>query len=134
MAGGPHAEVEAIQNAELHGHATRGATIVARVVVDDEGLAPSPDVAWLGRWVNRSAENDAALPAEADPVSGGEDDSLTLMFMCCHPILKRRVRVALTLKAVCGFSTAEIARAFFAHADTPEALVSRGRFEPEVNP
>lgn len=40
------------------------------------------------------------------------DDRLRLMFICCHPTLARPAQVALTLRAVCGFTTAEIAHAF----------------------
>lgn len=40
------------------------------------------------------------------------DDQLRLVFLCCHPELPRDARVALTLKLVCGFGVAEIARAF----------------------
>jgi RNA polymerase sigma-70 factor, ECF subfamily len=42
------------------------------------------------------------------------DDQLAMIFACCHPTLPPEGRVALTLKVVCGFSTAEIARAFLA--------------------
>jgi len=41
-----------------------------------------------------------------------EDEQLALMFVCCHPALPRAASVALTLKVVCGFGVAEIARAF----------------------
>jgi RNA polymerase sigma-70 factor (ECF subfamily) len=40
------------------------------------------------------------------------DDELGLIFLCCHPALDPAVRVALTLRSVCGLSTAEIAAAF----------------------
>lgn len=40
------------------------------------------------------------------------DEKLGLIFACCHPVLPLEARVALTLKAVCGLGTAEIARAF----------------------
>ena len=75
------------------------------------------------RFREREETVAAALNREEsrdEPHFQGEltDDQLCMMFMCCHPILKRRVRVALTLKAVCGFSTAEIARAFFASEST----------------
>lgn len=41
-----------------------------------------------------------------------QDDTLRLMFAACHPLLPEAARVALTLKTVCGFSVAQIARAF----------------------
>src|SRR5262249_51982129 len=42
------------------------------------------------------------------------DDELRMIFMCCHPEIPRDARVALSLKAVGGFSVREIARAFLA--------------------
>jgi RNA polymerase sigma-70 factor (ECF subfamily) len=42
------------------------------------------------------------------------DDELGLIFMCCHPALDADVRVALTLRSVCGLSTTQIAAAFLA--------------------
>jgi RNA polymerase sigma-70 factor (ECF subfamily) len=50
-----------------------------------------------------------------------EDDRLRLVFTCCHPALPMEARVALTLKAVSGLSTAAIARAFL----TSEATMSQ---------
>jgi len=41
-----------------------------------------------------------------------EDDRLRMMFICCHPLVPAETRVALTLKTLCGFSVAEISRAF----------------------
>ncbi len=46
------------------------------------------------------------------------DDQLRLIFLCCHPEIPRDARVALTLKAVAGFSAREIARAFLAREAT----------------
>lgn len=50
-----------------------------------------------------------------------EDDVLRMIFVCCHPEIPRGDRVALTLKTVSGFSTAEIARAFL----LPEATLAQ---------
>ena len=47
-------------------------------------------------------------------ISREPDDRLRLMFTCCHPALSRSAQVGLTLRAVCGFTTAEIAHAFLA--------------------
>lgn len=56
------------------------------------------------------AQLEEAGEAEADqPIP---DERLRLIFTCCHPALKQDVRVALTLKTLCGLSTAEIARAY----------------------
>jgi RNA polymerase sigma factor (sigma-70 family) len=49
------------------------------------------------------------------------DDRLRLMFVCCHPQIPTEVRVALALKTLCGFSAAEIARAFL----TTEAAIAK---------
>lgn len=50
-----------------------------------------------------------------------KDDSLWMMFMCCHPLLPQEAQVALALKNLCGFSPAEIARAFL----TSEAAIAK---------
>jgi len=47
-----------------------------------------------------------------------QSDQLAMMFTCCHPSLPREVQIALTLKTLCGFSVAEIARAFLAEDAT----------------
>jgi RNA polymerase sigma factor (sigma-70 family) len=60
-----------------------------------------------------------ALPDE--PVVADSDDSLILLFMCCHPALAPASQIALTLRAVGGLTTAEIARAFL----VPEATMAR---------
>jgi RNA polymerase sigma factor (sigma-70 family) len=59
-------------------------------------------------------------PAADTPVSES-DDTLILLFMCCHPALSPASQIALTLRAVGGLSTAEIARAFL----VPEATMTR---------
>ncbi|GAA3736423.1 RNA polymerase sigma factor [Micromonospora maritima] len=60
-----------------------------------------------------------APPADEEPPSG--DDTLRLLFLCCHPALPVSGQVALTLRAVGGLSTAEIARAYL----VPEATMSQ---------
>ena len=57
----------------------------------------------------------------------GEDEELTMMFLCCHPALPQEARIALTLKAVCGFSTGEIARAFLADERTIAQRIVRAK-------
>ncbi|MGI5239644.1 RNA polymerase sigma factor [Dactylosporangium sp. CA-139066] len=52
---------------------------------------------------------------------GASDDTLTLLFLCCHPALTPASAIALTLRAVGGLSTAEIASAFL----VPEATMTR---------
>jgi RNA polymerase sigma factor (sigma-70 family) len=53
--------------------------------------------------------------------ASAEDDSLVLLFLCCHPSLSPSSQIALTLRAVGGLTTAEIARAFL----VPEATMTR---------
>lgn len=55
------------------------------------------------------------------------DDRLRLMFTCCHPALSRQTQVILTLRAVCGFTTAEIAHAFLGSAAAVERRLVRAR-------
>jgi RNA polymerase sigma factor (sigma-70 family) len=63
----------------------------------------------------------SALPGKLMP-DEIRDDQLRLVFACCHPALPPEVRVALTLKTLCGFSVSEIARAFLT---TSEAIAKR---------
>jgi RNA polymerase sigma factor (sigma-70 family) len=68
----------------------------------------------------------AAEPADALPV-GARDDTLTLLFLCCHPELSAPSQVALTLRAVGGLTTAEIARAFLVPEATMAQRISRAK-------
>ena len=78
---------------------------------------------WLADRAPMLAALDAAPHApHADVHLRGEpslpdDDQLAMMFLACHPILTREARVALTLKTVCGFGVAEIARALLSRDD-----------------
>jgi RNA polymerase sigma factor (sigma-70 family) len=71
------------------------------------------------------------VPAEDQlvlPVEGGEsDDTLTLLFMCCHPALTPSSAIALTLRAVGGLTTAEIAYAFLVPEATMAQRISRAK-------
>lgn len=63
------------------------------------------------------------------------DDALRMMFTCCQPLLARETRVALTLKACCGFGTREIARAFLVSQQTiAQRLVRAKRLLREADP
>ena len=68
-----------------------------------------------------------AADTAADTIAGHEDDSLTLLFLCCHPALSRPAQVALTLRAVGGLTTTEIARAFLVPEATMAQRVSRAK-------
>jgi len=69
----------------------------------------------------------AALePPDPEPAPGA-DDTLALLMLCCHPALTRPSQVALTLRAVGGLSTAEIARAFLVPEATIGQRISRAK-------
>jgi RNA polymerase sigma factor (sigma-70 family) len=66
-----------------------------------------------------------AAPADAGPV--GDDDSLALLFGCCHPELSSPSQIALTLRAIGGLSTAQIAAAFGVPEATMAQRISRAK-------
>jgi RNA polymerase sigma factor (sigma-70 family) len=75
--------------------------------------------------VATETENLAPLPeieADMDP-----DDTLILLFMCCHPALTSSSAIALTLRAVGGLTTAEIANAFLVPEATMAQRISRAK-------
>lgn len=55
------------------------------------------------------------------------DDRLRLICTCCHPALAREAQIALTLRLVCGLSTAEVARAFLVSEPTMAARITRAK-------
>ena len=77
----------------------------------------------------------ALLPPEAwqigahdvDDVEPQSDDSLTLLFLCCHPALSPASQLALTLRAVGGLTTAQIAAAFLVPEPTMAQRISRAK-------
>jgi RNA polymerase sigma factor (sigma-70 family) len=69
----------------------------------------------------------SALPADEESGAEGEDDTLTLFFMCCHPSLSQSSAVALALRALGGLTTAEIARAFLVPEATMAQRISRAK-------
>ena len=71
---------------------------------------------------------DAVLMPPYDPEMGPDrDDTLLLLFMCCHPALTPASAIALTLRAVGGLTTAEIASAFFVPEATMAQRISRAK-------
>jgi RNA polymerase sigma-70 factor, ECF subfamily len=108
-----------------------------------EGLPESPR-GWLiatarhkaldrVRRERRRADKEAeAVREEAPPHPGsgwaaGTDDELALIFTCCHPALDPAARVGLTLRAVCGLTTAEIAAAFLVPEPTMAQRLVRAK-------
>ena len=55
------------------------------------------------------------------------DDRLRLICTCCHPALAPDAQVALTLRLLCGLSTAEVARAFLVSEPTMAARITRAK-------
>ncbi len=75
----------------------------------------------------RRRERAAALREPAGTEPPGQDDTLILLFLCCHPALTAASAIALTLRAVGGLSTAEIARAFLVPEPTMAQRISRAK-------
>ncbi|MGI5230113.1 RNA polymerase sigma factor [Actinoallomurus sp. CA-142502] len=99
-----------------------------------EGIPERPD-AWLFTVARRRGLD--ALRREANyrtklaqvrwPVQPGPDERLRLIFTCCHPALPRPAQIALTLRVVCGLTTAQIARAFLTSEATVARRISRAK-------
>jgi predicted RNA polymerase sigma factor len=70
---------------------------------------------------------EASVPGPADEQPPDTDDTLTLLFLCCHPALSPPSQIALTLRAVGGLTTAEIARAFLVPEATMAQRISRAK-------
>jgi RNA polymerase sigma factor (sigma-70 family) len=121
--------------------ATQEALLAAATRWPKDGIPANPR-AWLitvasrrltdllrSEQARRRRENDVAqrmLPEEwlvpaADQATAASDDTLVLLFLCCHPSLSPASQIALTLRAVGGLTTAEVARAFL----VPEATMTR---------
>jgi RNA polymerase sigma factor (sigma-70 family) len=66
-------------------------------------------------------------PAAGDDVVQDRDDTLTLLFLCCHPSLSSASQIALTLRAVGGLTTEEIAGAFLVPDATMGQRISRAK-------
>jgi RNA polymerase sigma factor (sigma-70 family) len=66
-------------------------------------------------------------PAAHEAQTPEQDDTLTLLFLCCHPALSPASQIALTLRAVGGLTTAEIARAFLVPEATMAQRISRAK-------
>ncbi|HEV2783766.1 MAG TPA: DUF6596 domain-containing protein [Actinophytocola sp.] len=120
--------------------AVQEALLAAATQWPAEGVPANPK-AWLitvasrrriELWKRDSArmrrEEAAAQLEPADPEPApGVDDTLTLLLLCCHPSLTPVSQVALTLRAVGGLTTAEIARAFLVPEATVAQRISRAK-------
>ncbi len=77
----------------------------------------------VARW---TLPTDRVAPA-ADRDAADADDTLVLLVLCCHPALSPASQIALTLRAVGGLSTAEVARAFLVPEATMTRRITRGK-------
>ena len=116
------------------------ALLEAAVRWPERGIPDNPR-AWLltvasrrltDQWRSESArrrrevEVATAEPSDPEPVPDA-DDTLTLLLLCCHPALTEPAQLALTLRAVGGLTTAEIARAFLVPEATMAQRISRAK-------
>ncbi|HEX6518395.1 MAG TPA: DUF6596 domain-containing protein [Streptosporangiaceae bacterium] len=118
--------------------ATQEALIAAAAQWPADGVPDNPR-AWLIRVASRRLtdllrSDQARVQREVQwqytPDTGpvtNYDDSLILLLMCCHPSLNVAAQIALTLRAVGGLTTAEIARAFLTPEDTMARRITRAK-------
>ena len=125
--------------------AVQEASLAAAMQWPSDGLPENPR-AWLtqvafrrmtdhirSESARRRRESEAALEMDqlAPPVDAArksnQDDTLILFFMCCHPALTPASAIALTLRAVGGLTTAEIAHAFLVPEPTMAQRISRAK-------
>jgi RNA polymerase sigma-70 factor (ECF subfamily) len=85
-------------------------------------------IAFRGKQEELTHEllHDAAPSGEA-PDPALDDDMLRLIFTCCHPAFAAEVQVALTLRTVCGLTTAQVARAFLVSEDAMAQRLVRAK-------
>jgi RNA polymerase sigma factor (sigma-70 family) len=120
--------------------AVQEALLAAALQWPKAGVPHSP-LAWLitvadrrltDEWRSESArrrreETEAALDVADRAPAADHDDTLTLLFLCCHPSLSAPSQLALTLRAVGGLTTAEIANAFLIPEATMAQRISRAK-------
>jgi RNA polymerase sigma factor (sigma-70 family) len=104
----------------------------------DDGIPDNPR-GWLLQAATRRLTDqirsdqarrrrEQAVAAEpAHPETPAQDDTLTLLFLCCHQVLTPASAIALTLRAVGGLTTAEIASAFLVPEATMAQRISRAK-------
>jgi RNA polymerase sigma factor (sigma-70 family) len=119
--------------------AVQDALIAATEQWPREGLPDYPR-GWLIQVANRRMldhlrseqarrRREEQHPPEEPPEVPNQDDTLVLLFMCCHPALKPTAAIALTLRAVGGLTTAEIAGAYLIPEATMAQRISRAKLK-----
>jgi predicted RNA polymerase sigma factor len=120
---------------DLAEESTQDALVTALENWPRDGLPDRPG-AWLMRVATRLALNRLSREQRyrrklgelaVEERRGDDDDRLRLILTCCHPALSREAQVGLTLRAVCGLTTAEIARAFLASETTVAQRLVRAK-------
>jgi RNA polymerase sigma-70 factor (ECF subfamily) len=99
-----------------------------------DGIPDRPD-AWLYTvarrrgldLIRRDRRHHTKLALVAWPAEPQPDDRLRLIFTCCHPALAREAQIALTLRVVCGLTTAQIAKAFLIPETTVAQRITRAK-------
>jgi RNA polymerase sigma factor (sigma-70 family) len=99
-----------------------------------DGIPERPD-AWLFAvarrrgldLLRREANYRTKLARLQPPVQPDPGERLELIFTCCHPALPRPAQLALTLRVVCGLTTAQIARAFLVPESTVAQRITRAK-------
>ncbi|MCU7727034.1 sigma-70 family RNA polymerase sigma factor [Actinoplanes sp. KI2] len=101
-------------------------TVASRVLIDELRRADARRLREDTVFAATPQSELLARPADAftDP---DRDDSLTMLFLCCHPALSAPSQIALTLRAVGGLTTAQIAAAFLVPEATMAQRVSRAK-------
>ena len=134
-------------NFDLAEDATQEALVAASAQWPEDGLPANPK-AWLIRVASRRLTDllrseqarrqredtvarwalaERGAPGPGEPGAGDTDDTLVLLLLCCHPSLSAPSQIALTLRAVGGLSTAEIARALLASEQTITRRITRAK-------
>lgn len=125
---------------DLAEEAVQDAIVKALSVWRRDGVPPNP-AGWLALTARRNAidrlrrqasgaraaESLARETPDAVAPAGDTDERLPLLFACCHPALAPEARVALTLRAVVGLTTPQIARAFLVSEPTLAQRIVRAK-------
>ena len=130
-----------LRNLSLAEEALQEAAVSALAHWGRSGLPASPE-GWLltvarrkaldrlrsaGRDTQKAQAMALLMEREAADPEDIPDERLRLIFACCHPALEMKSRVALTLRTVCGLTTAEIASAFLDQEPTMGQRISRAK-------